>query len=91
MPGISAGARSHVSHAVDADLDVGEHRRGDALPQARHLGVDALFGGDVVAAAGEGRGQRVEQHRVDVVAHAEGEQLRSLGRRPLGDFEDALG
>ncbi len=36
-------------------------------------------------------GERIEQDRVDVVAHAEGEELRALGCGALGHFEDAVG
>ncbi len=44
-----------------------------------------------MAAADEARGQRVEQHGVHVVAHAEGEELGALGRGLLGELEDAIG
>ena len=89
--GDTSGGQVPGVDAVDGDLDVGEHGRRDHLPQAGDLGVDALVGGDVVAGAGELGGQRVEQDGVHVVAHAEGEELRPLGRVPLDHLEDALG
>ena len=75
---------------LERDRGGEQHRRRDALAELAHLGVDALVRRDVVAGAGEARGQRVEQHCVDVVADAEGEELHVGRRTRLRGVDDAV-
>ena len=77
----------HIT-TVDFDLDICQHGRRDPFVEAADLGVDPFFGRHVVAGADEASCERVQQDGVHVVADAEGEELRSVRRFLLCDFED---
>ena len=82
--------RFHLD-AVERDHHVGQDGRRDALEQPRHLAVDTFLGRHVVARADEPVGQLVEQHRVDIEADTEGEELRAFWCSALDGAHDRIG